>query len=670
MPYYHPKGEELITVLQKLIADYDQNIIPETKPEILCTMSLHINLTVALNHITYFIVSESCSEISLSQIALYADLSEYHTAGLHYNNNCPLVLSLEEQRDIFFESMQASYKTPKFLTDLIFNDIRTMQKIDDLNDTNLAERVTNLYLGYAQTFLTLDQPMTLEGENAINQLYKMIMRAQNADGWMLSDAMYPLHNESYELLESIESDIYESASAIDSMFAAYGETEVSNNLERIISILHIIAFHFIFADGDMSDEEAAFFYDMRCFFGLDERSPTSQIASHTLLMTEVIQNPELKNVDLEEITPILQVIDAYDSATGRNVGDRLKSSLFKFANSIAKADGTVTTKEERELQKLKKILYPVDSFSESYEITLQREPYNRPLQNKSPLQSESISVSKNLEELLAELNTLIGLERVKNDVQQLVNFLKVQQLRESKGMGQMPISRHLVFYGNPGTGKTTVARLLSQIYKSLGILSKGHLIETDRAGLVAGYVGQTAMKVKEVAKSALGGILFIDEAYTLSSGNNSDYGQEAIDTLLKFMEDNRDDLVVIVAGYTDKMNNFLSSNPGLRSRFNKYFFFDDYTPIQLVDIFELFAQKSNYVLSGTSKEIALKLFSILHETRDEAFGNGRLARNLFEVTVSNHANRIISIPNVNEHILLTIEPSDIPELPDEQSRLI
>ena len=283
----------------------------------------------------------------------------------------------------------------------------------------------------------------------------------------------------------------------------------------------------------------------------------------------------------------------------------------------------------------------------------------------APKAEEKAPEKPNFDELMEQLDSLVGLDTVKKEVKNLINLVKVRKLRQENDLPVPPMSFHMVFLGNPGTGKTTVARLISGLYAAIGVLSKGQLIEVDRSGLVAGYVGQTALKTQEVIQSALGGVLFIDEAYSLASGGENDFGREAIETMLKAMEDHRDDLVVIVAGYTGPMEKFIHSNPGLESRFNRYFFFPDYDGNQLTEIFRIQCKKNSYTLTPEADEAALKMFTRLYEERDENFGNGRDVRNCFEDMVVRQSNRVAALENPSKEDLMTVKPEDLVD-PDEE----
>ena len=258
-----------------------------------------------------------------------------------------------------------------------------------------------------------------------------------------------------------------------------------------------------------------------------------------------------------------------------------------------------------------------------------------------------------------ELSQLIGLSAAKMEVKEISDFAKVQKARKTRGLPVSEMSYHLVFTGNPGTGKTTVARLVAQIYKELGILSKGHLVEATAKDLVAGYVGQTAIKTGEIIEKALGGVLFIDEAYTLLDKTGQGYGQEAIDTLLKEMEDHRGDFAVIVAGYDDLMKQFIESNPGLKSRFNKFIHFEDYTSEEMMGIFNSLCAKNAYTVTDDASEIIKQYFVAICESHDESFANARTARNFFENVISKQASRIASKREKTEEILSTITVDDV-----------
>ncbi len=281
-------------------------------------------------------------------------------------------------------------------------------------------------------------------------------------------------------------------------------------------------------------------------------------------------------------------------------------------------------------------------------------------QNNAPKPEEK---ELTLEEQLAKLNDLTGLEAVKQDLNSLINLIKVRKMREERGMPQSAISLHMAFLGNPGTGKTTVARILGGIYKSLGVLETGQLIEVDRSGLVSGYVGQTAIKTKEVIDSAMGGVLFIDEAYALTEGTGKgDFGQEAVNTLLKEMEDHRDDFVVIVAGYSDLMEEFLDSNPGLRSRFNKIITFQDYMPEELMDIFKSICTKAGMKMTEEAEQSVKDYFVERCGLNLKTFANARDIRNFYERAITNQANRLAKLETVTNDALTTLTIEDVQDI--------
>ena len=268
---------------------------------------------------------------------------------------------------------------------------------------------------------------------------------------------------------------------------------------------------------------------------------------------------------------------------------------------------------------------------------------------------------ENIEDLRKELDSYVGLTAVKQEVRDLINLAAVEQLRRKHGLPTADMSLHMVFTGNPGTGKTTIARLMARVYHSLGILSRGQLVEVDRSGLVAGYVGQTAIKTRKVIDSALGGVLFIDEAYALNGGGANDFGQEAIDTLLKAMEDHRDDLVVIVAGYDGLMERFIHSNPGLESRFNRFLHFADYTVQELLDIFRMQCRKGCYTLDPAAEA---PLRALLEKRLEDAgsFGNARGVRILFEQILVRQAGRLARQEVVSKEDLMRLTAEDIPAM--------
>lgn len=378
--------------------------------------------------------------------------------------------------------------------------------------------------------------------------------------------------------------------------------------------------------------------------------------------------------------PFFEKMRQYDARTGRSVSRRFLQTLALLLLLFASVDGRVGPHEGAAIQSYLDVLriqcdkdgLAGDRTPFSVAPYVAHDPADAPLwpadrdrapqaaqADPAPPQEPEAPPERSLDELMAELDGLCGLDQVKREVHSLVNLVKVRRLREEAGLPVPPLSLHMVFQGNPGTGKTTVARLLGGLYKAIGVLPKGQLIEVDRSGLVAGFVGQTAIKTSQVIEKALGGILFIDEAYALTPDSPSDFGGEAIEVLLKGMEDHRRDLVVIVAGYTEPMERFLHANPGLESRFNKHLVFADYDAGQLMEIFQSMCRKNGYALTPEAEERARARFQRLYDERDENFGNAREVRNVFETAVARQADRVAALAAPTKDDLMALTEEDL-----------
>lgn len=352
-----------------------------------------------------------------------------------------------------------------------------------------------------------------------------------------------------------------------------------------------------------------------------------------------------------------------------------KENILNSIGSKGNQSFLITILSETKNPKLEAVLLAYEKFGwQAFNLKFDKIATNQIIEKSKEVENSSVNeIPENdtLEKVLAELNAFVGLEKVKQDVKELINLLEIQKRRDSEGLKNIEITLHTVFLGPPGTGKTSVARLLGRIFKHLGFLSKGQMYETDREGMVAGYVGQTATKVDKVVAESIGGVLFIDEAYSLTQNSlGNDYGSEAINILIKRMEDYRNDLSVIVAGYSDPMKIFIESNPGLRSRFNRYFYFDHFKPAELYQIFETMSIKADFIISEDAKEKLQDTFNLLYEKKDDSFGNARVIRNLFEKCIQNQANRIVSLPEITATILKTLDEADVPEPKDTLNQII
>jgi Cdc6-like AAA superfamily ATPase len=354
----------------------------------------------------------------------------------------------------------------------------------------------------------------------------------------------------------------------------------------------------------------------------------------------------------ERPSAFFETLVAGDRRNGTRAAWTYYERAMALAHEVAATDVFVSHLELRQLERFRSMLLRALGPALPTAAPSPAGPATAP----SPKEAELPPV-RPLEDLYAELDGLVGLTEVKAEVKLVANLVRVAKMRRERGLPVAETSRHLVFTGNPGTGKTTVARLLAEIYRTLEVVEKGHLVETDRSGLVAGFVGQTALKVQQVFASALGGVLLIDEAYALARGREGDFGTEAVDTLVKLIEDHRDDVVVIMAGYPDEMGQLLDANPGIRSRFPRTIAFPDYSDDELVRIFESLATKAHYTIDDDVRAAARARFAA--EPRGKGFGNGRLARNLFEAAVAHQASRVVDVPDVSNEVLVALAAADV-----------
>lgn len=427
-----------------------------------------------------------------------------------------------------------------------------------------------------------------------------------------------------------------------------------------------------------SDDTERFSYSEKDFFVQMEsdilRKEFFRNVNKQINIYKKLETSATSTVGLNDFNTMLTLALYKDEIT-----EYFRMLIFRLCQLFAKSDGKVTEKEKnwlRQILKMQDLLE--EQYTDENGNPLPKQPKKEWIA-KAEERLDAIKLTRNnsaekidlLEEdeencnnketgktSLKELNELIGLSETKKEITTLSNYIQMKLKRDEMGMKSPNLSLHCVFTGNPGTGKTTVARILAGIYKDMGLLKKGHLVETDRSGLIAEYVGQTAVKTNKKIDEALDGVLFIDEAYSLVQGAKEDYGPEAISTLLKRMEDDRDRLVVIVAGYTKEMEDFINSNPGLQSRFNRYIHFTDYTAEELYDIFCLQMKKNEYTISEEASNRLKMILADAFAHKEKDFGNARFVRNLFEKVIEHQANRLANEPNLTKELLAELREED------------
>jgi hypothetical protein len=537
--------------------------------------------------------------------------------------------------------------------------LRSVLAYDRQNGTNLATNIVQLLHSMGRLIIAAGGDAPEKDTNLLDNHIGMLQRFVRSE-LPVDAALETLDTEGVAMQPAEEilamstlARLMAAASFISREGYWHGDIRIEENVFRsVLGFLSLL----MGADGKIEDAELDAF-----------KSILRGVVSE-----DKLGNPTLKAIIKENLdepkkmifnTPdYLRSFVAYDKEKGTTIAEGVLRFLEQLGREVIAADGKA---DEKEIFALTEHIVYLRQFLESEGVLT--EP-NLGMEKASTADMPD-KEDKEAPDALAKLHHLVGLANVRQEVEALTNFVRVRQIRRERGLPVASMSFHLVFTGNPGTGKTTVARLLADVFCSLGLLSKGHLVEVDRSGLVGAYLGQTAIKTREVVQSALGGVLFIDEAYALVSGRHeSDYGREAIDTLVKAMEDYRDDLIVIVAGYPEKMQEFLNSNPGLKSRFSRYIHFDDYLPSEMYEIFKVMCEEAGYQATDEADNQLHVLFQDLYDARNDDFGNARAVRTVFERTVENHANRMVMIADPEEADISTLDIADLPSGGDEEKR--
>ncbi len=454
-----------------------------------------------------------------------------------------------------------------------------------------------------------------------------------------------------------ERDIAQFVGGVSAELSALsGKNAATHRADATIEASNLVA-AIIAADGRLSDSELDGYLDA---IGPLLEPPLLTTAAH-------VRETDLFNHREQWLAEPSVLFDLFVKADGKH-GTRRSHRYYELAMRLAHVTASLDLVPSlSELQAIdayrSRLLHAMDAAGVTRPGQPEPAPTATPVASTAaattapPTVQPQLPPARSIVELMAELDGLTGLANVKAEVRRLTSMLQVQQIRAERGLPVIETSHHLVFTGNPGTGKTTVARLLSQIYRAIGVVDKGHLVETDRSKLVAGFVGQTALKTQETLQSSLGGMLLIDEAYALARGGDNDFGREAIDTLVKFMEDHRDDLAIVAAGYTLEMADFIDTNPGLKSRFTRTISFPDYSDDELVAIFLKLGEHHRYACTDDALARVRNLVSA--EPRTRGFGNARFVRNLFETAVAQQSQRVAPLNDPSDEQLTTLTADDI-----------